>query len=127
MAWYEEVVAEFSIQERVKHIVTDSGANVKRAFVTLPGFADDDEEIEGDNDVGDDGEKIAFEHTELPTDELSFEHHACFAHVIQLIVKDGFKKAGSINSVIKRCSRLVAHVRKSTMFFRRKKECSTIR
>ena len=115
LAWFEEVIAEFCIQQKVKHIVTDSGANVKKAFFTLPGFDEDDQEAESDDDIGDDGEKINFDHQNMPVDELSFEHHACFAHVIQLVVKDGLRKAGSINSVLKRCSRLVAHVRKSTI------------
>ena len=47
--------------------------------------------------------------------ELSFEHHACFAHTLQLVLKDGLKKAGPINGVIKHCSNLVAFMRKSTI------------
>lgn len=110
LAWFEEVIAEFHIQQKLKHIITDSGANVKKAFVTLPGYEKDDES--GDDDVGDDSDFVS---ENLPIHELSFEHHACFAHMLQLIVKDGLKRAGSITSVLKRCSRLVAHVRKSTI------------
>ena len=47
--------------------------------------------------------------------QVLFEHHACFAHVLQLVVKDGMAKAGQINAVIKRCSSLVSFVRRSTV------------
>lgn len=51
----------------------------------------------------------------ISSDELSFEHHACFAHTLQLVIKDGLKKAGQINAVIKRCSKLVSFIRRSTV------------
>lgn len=60
-------------------------------------------------------EEEDFEYESMTHDELSFEHHACFAHTLQLVIKDGLKKAGPINSVIKRCSNLVAFTRKSTI------------
>jgi hypothetical protein len=47
----------------------------------------------------------------LPTTE----HHGCFAHTIQLVVKDGFKVAKKTNNIIGKCSKLVGYVRKSTV------------
>ena len=45
-----------------------------------------------------------------------FAHHnGCFAHTINLIVKDGMKEAGSLRNVITRASQIVSHVRKSTV------------
>ena len=35
-----------------------------------------------------------------------FEHHACFAHVLQLVVKDGMAKAGKINAVSIICAQV---------------------
>ena len=46
---------------------------------------------------------------------LPFEHHSCFAHTLNLVVKDGLAKAGQLGSVIKKCSKLVSFVRKSTI------------
>ena len=37
MMWFEEIISEFDIAEKLKHVNTNSGANVKKAFVTLPG------------------------------------------------------------------------------------------
>ena len=52
-------------------------------------------------------------------DVLPVEHHGCFAHVLQLVVKDGFRSASQIERIINKCSKIVAHVRRSTIA----KEC----
>ena len=38
MSWYNEVVFEFEVKDKIKYVVTDSVANIKKAFFTLPGF-----------------------------------------------------------------------------------------
>lgn len=111
--WYEEVVAEFSISEKVKHIVTDSASNMKKAFLTvLPGY---DEDVTDDHDDDDDTEPDDCEANGSNLDNVTFTHHSCFAHVMQLVIKDGLKNAGHLGSVIKRCSKLVSFLRKSTI------------
>ncbi len=42
------------------------------------------------------------------------EHLPCFAHMLQLVIKDGFKQAGNITKVVSKCSTIVSHVKKST-------------
>ena len=44
MLWYDEITSDFGITDKIKHIVTDSASNVKKAFLTLPGFEDDTDE-----------------------------------------------------------------------------------
>lgn len=41
------------------------------------------------------------------------QHVPCFAHVLQLVIKDGFKQAASINKALYKASSIVSHVRKS--------------
>lgn len=43
------------------------------------------------------------------------KHDGCFAHTINLVVRDGMKEAGSLRNVITRASQIVSHVRKSTI------------
>ena len=52
MMWYEEIISDFGVREKVKHIITDSASNVKKAFLTLPGY----EDVEKDHTIGDDSE-----------------------------------------------------------------------
>ena len=125
MMWYEEIISAFGVMEKVKHIITDSASNVKKAFLSLPGYengkeghtaaSDDSEAEESDSEMYDAGCNANNESEESQLSCVSFEHHACFAHVLQLVIKDGMAKAGQINGVIKRCSNLVSFVRRSTV------------
>ena len=118
MLWYDEIVSDFCVSEKVKHVITDSAANIKKAFTALPGYEDDlgnngepeeeAEESEEDNATIDPDQSLFDEN-------LLLEHHSFFAHSIQLVVKDGIAKAGQIGNVIKKCSKLVSFVRKSTI------------
>ena len=91
--------------------MTDSASNVK---ISLPGYEEElEEEVETSNSDSED--EIDLEPTSYSLEGLSFEHHACFAHTLQLVIKDGMKKIGQINNVLERCSKLVAFVRKSTI------------
>ena len=116
MMWYEEIISNFGVREKVKHIITDSVSNVKKAFLTLPGYEDVEEDhTASDNSEAEELERCGSANDSLDESQVLFEHHACFAHVLQLVVKDGMAKAGQINAVIKRCSSLVSFVRRSTV------------
>ena len=112
---YDEVVAEFGLSSKVEHIVTDSAANMRKAFISLPGFCQyDDEESEDESD--DEGTDSAYTVQNVHDDVFtSFQHNPCFAHTLQLVVKDGFKNQTQINGIISKCSKVVSSVRRSTI------------
>lgn len=117
VSWYDEITSEYDITDKIKHIVTDNASNVKKAFLTLPGFEQEQASDNEDNvpayDETEDYEVVEIEPDELS--ELATEHHACFAHTLQLVVKDGLNKAGQIENTIKKCSKMVSFLRKSTI------------
>ena len=121
VSWYDNIVAEFGISTKVRHIITDSGANIKKAFrsLALPGYDQDmqsdseDEECEVTDEEDIDG-SLSSVHNSLESGAM-IEYQACFAHTLQLVVKDGLAKVGQIGAVIKKCSNLVSFVRKSTV------------
>jgi len=43
------------------------------------------------------------------------ERLACFAHTLQLCIKDGLKAASALLSAIQKAGRIVKHVKKSTL------------
>ena len=108
-------MASFQISNKVSFTISDSASHMMKAF-SLPEFEKYDEsnnnlEDESDDDSGDEDrenvetlENICSEHN---------QHVPCFAHVLQLVIKDGFKQAARINKILSKASSIVSHVRKS--------------
>lgn len=89
---------------------------------SLPGFelvnntvADDENYDDGSESESDDceSEKHDSEDPAAMYDYLP-EHHLCFIHTMQLVVKDGLEKAGNnLNKVLSKASKLVTYTRRS--------------
>ena len=47
--------------------------------------------------------------------QTEIKHHSCFAHVLQLVIKDGFKASNTTARILKKCSKIVKFVKKSTL------------
>ena len=78
-----------------------------KAF-SLPGFVDTDDQDpdEPDHTTDDDPSDTAFD--DLP------DNMSCFAHTLQLVVKDGLKSVDQVNKVLRKTSTIVSSVRQST-------------
>ena len=153
---FQEVVEKFGITSKVKYVVTDSAANMVKAF-SLPGFqksslinqpipqiVDDLTQISNDSSIDSDNEvdvnasfseEYSDDDQENDTDEdllvnvdinqlmqdtfrnekTPFEHHNCFPHVLQLVVHDGFKASDFTTRILKKCSKIIKYVKKSTI------------
>lgn len=115
MQEFEEIRQHFNIGSKVTNIITDNASNMLSAF-SLPGFTeiiassvaeeDDDDSDDLDPQTETDPELYVV----LPTD-----HSSCFAHTLQLVVKDGFKEAEYLNERVKKVSKLVSYVHRSTL------------
>ena len=97
--------------------LTINASNMMKAF-SLPGFENSSTVTENTSDDESDEEDTLT--PESPDSDLyeqltHNEHITCFAHTLQLVIKDGFKKAGQINKVLSKAASLVAHVRKSNL------------
>jgi hypothetical protein len=113
---YEETVSTFELASKITNIVTDNASNMIKAF-DLPGFEDintatDDDSGDDEMDSDDIDTNVAIE-----TDAFEYipERNPCFAHTLQLAVKDGWDKAGtSLARLMGKAAKLVSYVRKST-------------
>ena len=114
---YETVVTSFHLTHKLSFVITDSANNMIKAFL-LPRFEED--EIFLENKVeSDELEEEQEDNYQLKgnigTDiysELN-QYIPCFAYVLQLVIKNGFKQASCINKVLNKISTIVKHVRKS--------------
>ena len=99
-------------------MVTDNGSNVKKAFsekLSLPGFEievdeSDDELDENDSEMDTDSHKIDCDESFSIPQRIS-----CFAHTLQLCIKDGFKSCTQISKVLMKSACIVNHVKKSIL------------
>ena len=115
---YEEAISAYEISEKIMTIVTDNASNMTRAFdLSLPGYVTEKEaNKDDDSDVEDDSPDSSEESSshEDPLTECLPTHSRCYAHSLQLVVKDGLKDASQhLKNVISKASNIVSHVRKS--------------
>ena len=107
----------YDISEKVRNVITDNAANMKKAFnFSLPGFPDSLVDEKSENESGDESDSESENddfNVELPDDNFPTLGH-CFAHTLQLVVKDGLKQTGSsLKTVISKVGNIVKFVRKS--------------
>ena len=115
---YHETLDHYSLAGKISNIITDNASVLLKAF-RLPGFDECAspallEEFERDScdDVEADGNEIeAANLSECMA--LLPQHDSCFAHTMQLVVKDGFKNARAINKVLAKAANIVSCIQKS--------------
>ena len=121
---FQELLAYYDIFDKVSDVVTDSAANMLRAFANfgLSGFGNEiNEDTCGghhcDRDTAGEPADVdpAAEHPDYIYEFLK-RHHSCFAQVNQLVVKNGLKGAPAVLSrVMGKTSKLVSADRSSTI------------
>lgn len=98
---FETVVLEYGLSGKMRYIITDNASNMKKAFTTS--FPSEDERDDEDAICTDDDELwVDYGEATDAIQDTPGRHLRCFAHSLQLAVKDGLKK-----------TRFVCHVRKS--------------
>ena len=121
---YQETLAHFAIAEKIGHVITDNASNMVKAF-TLPGM--EDLAIDDDDDDEDEGEE-QLEEQPLPDDleDVQGQRSPCFAHTLQLVVKDGLREAKQSRKTIKKVSKIVSHCRKSSKSSELLEDCTKL-
>jgi len=123
---YDSIVSKYNLTGKVFKVVTDNASNMCAAFrdeTSLPGFDGVMGEVDEFLDLGSGSESdssddtMAIEELDKCLRELPIcpERLACFAHTLQLCIKDGLKAASALLSAIQKAGRIVKHVKKSTL------------
>ena len=110
---FKQICVEFEISDKFAYIISDNASNMRKAFEVH--FMVDSEGITEDETVCD--EEIWCDESISP-DEISTNmavHIRCFAHSLQLCVRDGLKVIRSL-SVLGKCSRIATLLHTSISF-----------
>ena len=111
---YMKIEKEFVISGKVDNIITDNGSNMLKPFHLLE--VENEPTTSSDSTDSDDEEELQpVEICSSELDDIKPNHYSCFAHSLQLVVKDGMENAEQIKRVLAMASRLVSHVRHSTV------------
>ena len=105
-----------SIYWQFLDMVTDNGSNVVKAF-SLPGYRDNSCHQKNNNEAEEEEEEEEEEEINAidlhDSHEYVSEHDACFAHTLQLVIKDGFKEIGAASTILGKVATIVSHARRS--------------
>ena len=116
---FEEIISAFNLSNRIAYVTSDNASNMVKAFsFPLPGFKDstivDDGDDDDEHNNDDDDELISAENEDLKVEDLFPKHMRCYAHTLQLVVRDGLDDCNqNMKRIISKATKLVAHVRKS--------------
>ncbi len=77
--------------------------------------SEDQDDSESGSDLSDTEDGVVIDTDFSLSEMLTAEHHGCFSHTLQLVVKDGLKESNRVTNIISKCSKIVALVRRSTV------------
>jgi hypothetical protein len=129
----EEIMADCDIKDKVHYIVTDNASNMKKAATFIFALPSDDDvdqvimqgqdggdlTVEEDDTVLDDGslyEDLALDDLPVTVGVMRGERLPCFAHSLQLTVRDGLKKIAVSRAATAKCAKLASLVHQSATF-----------
>jgi hypothetical protein len=122
----ENIISEHHIQHKIRCIVSDNASNMRKAMSvlleseTMTESNDNDEPtVEGGADLEVDDPSLW---EDVPDVDLAStvsndtEHLTCFAHSLQLVVKDGLERISSGRPFLSKCCKISNLVHQSPLF-----------
>ncbi|XP_065682261.1 uncharacterized protein LOC136095494 [Hydra vulgaris] len=118
-----KIIEQNQIRTKLGCVVTDNASNMKKAFDVLSELQANESEDESRHIVIVDDEEMwndLHEKDQLIVNEAIEQHAterlACYAHSLQLCVKDGLTHLKTANSLLAKCSKLASLTHQSTLF-----------
>lgn len=114
----DSIIADNNLQSKVRFVVTDNASNMVKAMSVL--FDTDDTSLSDESALN--ADPSLWEDMDAGDVEMVFSNlpvrMSCFAHSIQLVVRDGLASTGVIRTTLAKCSKLSNIVHQSSLFSR---------
>lgn len=126
------VLEEFHLEGKVSFVVSDNASNMKKAFEVLKELLAEEISIDHDDMINevdnDDDEQIVDEslwqdlndddaiEVSVVLDQSCLKRLSCFAHTLQLVVRDGISKLATATGMLAKISKLANNVHQSALF-----------
>ena len=112
----EAVISESKIQTKVRYVVTDNASNMKKAMsVLFDDGSDEDLRIDDDDDPSL-WEDVVSDELSGSLNNISNKRIPCFAHSLQLVIRDALGSLGLIRPALAKCSKLANLLHQSALF-----------
>lgn len=108
---YDDVLDDYNIQNKVSFIVTGNSSKSVKTFTLFPPV---DADSESEDEEEEDGCELAVVNVEEEMMSFPPEKTSCFAHSLQLVVREALDDIGTIKSLLLKAHRLIAFCHKST-------------
>ena len=126
---YDSTVEEYGITEKVFKAVTDNASNMCKAFkVSIEELVQDDDDSDVEHELSSEGDSTCnYSNDDEDDTDISdgielldaSSHYdrriSCFAHTLQLTVKDGLEASRQVKTILAKVSKIVNHIKKSTV------------
>lgn len=112
----ETIIAEFGVQTKIRAVVTDNASNMRKALSVL--IEAQEVSLNDDGDFVDDA-SLWEDTSSTEIDAVvgdNVEHIACFAHSLQLVVRDGLTCVNSARSLLAKCCKMANLLHQSALF-----------
>ena len=119
----DAIIEEFGIRSKLVCIVSDNAANMKKAMTVLmqPDQEQDNEDVDQNpgisvNEFDDESLWEDSEDIEASLAPICPIRVSCFAHTLQLVVRDGLTKTHSLRGAMAKCTKLSNMIHQSALF-----------
>lgn len=110
---YENLLEEYDIEQKIYKAVTDNGSNMVKAFkLTLEELNED--ESSDNSEEEDEPTPESIDDKMIMPSLSATDGIKCFAHTLQLTVKDGIHSSKQVISILAKVSKLVSFIKRST-------------